>query len=255
MKMIAPSLLSADFSRLGVEIAAVEQAGADLLHIDVMDGRFVPNITIGPPVIAALRKCTSLPFDVHLMIDEPQRYLEDFAKAGSTMITVHVEASSHLHWTVARIRELGIKAGVSVNPATPLAMIEEILPSVDLVLVMTVNPGFGGQPFLEAVLPKIRRARTMIDAVAPYVLLSVDGGVTLKNIGDLAEAGTDIYVAGTSIFRSGDYDRTIAAMKDIIGAKPHRPPSQDSHPPVQEQPPRADGTTRLHTGKKKGPAR
>jgi ribulose-phosphate 3-epimerase len=219
MKMIAPSLLAADFSKLGAEIAAVEQAGADLLHIDVMDGHFVPNITIGPDVVSSLRKCTLLPFDVHLMIEEPQRFLEDFAKAGSTMLTVHVEATRHLHWTVTRIRELGLQAGVSVNPATPLALVEEILPSVNHLLIMTVNPGFGGQPFIDAVLPKIRKARAMIDALAPHVSLAVDGGVTLENIGAIAASGADIYVAGTSIFRGGDYGRTIAAMKDAIGAQ------------------------------------
>jgi ribulose-phosphate 3-epimerase len=230
MKKIAPSLLSADFSRLGAEVAAVEQAGADLLHIDVMDGRFVPNITIGPAVIASLRPVTSLPFDVHLMIEEPQRFLDDFAAAGSTMITVHVEATHHLHWTVARIRALGLRAGVSVNPATPLAQVEEILPYLDLLLVMTVNPGFGGQPFIDGVLPKVRRAREMLDAAAPRVSLAVDGGVTLENIGALAAAGADIFVAGTSIFRGGDYGRTIAAMRTAIGAQVPRSPQDCTSP-------------------------
>ncbi len=160
MKMIAPSILSADGSSLGEEIAAVEAAGADWIHIDVMDGHFVPNLTIGPGLIASLRKTTRLPFDVHLMIENPERYIDDFAKAGSDRITVHAEATVHLHRTVAMIREKGLRAGVSLNPATPLVQIEPILPDVDLLLVMTVNPGFGGQKFIEGMLPKIAQAKT-----------------------------------------------------------------------------------------------
>src|SRR3990172_9242565 len=162
MIKIAPSILSADFGRLAGEIAAVEKAGADLIHIDVMDGHFVPNITIGPGVVAALRKTTRLPFDVHLMIENPDAYLEAFVKAGSDIITVHVEATHHLHRTLSRIRELGVKVGVSLNPATPLVQVEEILPLLDQLLIMTVNPGFGGQKFIEGMLPKIRKARQLI---------------------------------------------------------------------------------------------
>src|SRR5450830_986236 len=175
MKKIATSILSADFSRLAEEIAAVEKAGADLIHIDVMDGHFVPNITIGSGVIAALRKTTRLPFDVHLMIENADRYLESFVQAGSDIITVHVEATHHLHRTVTMIRELGVKAGVSLNPATSLVQVEEILVAVDQLLIMTVNPGFGGQKFIAGVLPKIRRARELINATAPDVLIEVDG--------------------------------------------------------------------------------
>jgi ribulose-phosphate 3-epimerase len=218
MKLIAPSILSADFSRLKEEIAAVEAAGADWIHIDVMDGHFVPNITIGPGLVASIRKTTKLPFDVHLMIENPERYIDDFAKAGSDRITVHTEATVHLHRTVAMIREMGLKAGVSVNPATPLCQIEPVLPDIDLLLVMTVNPGFGGQKFITGSLSKIRQAKEMIRAVAPEVLLEVDGGVTLKNIRSIADAGTDILVAGSAIFRSGDYRETIRAMKTLLAA-------------------------------------
>jgi ribulose-phosphate 3-epimerase len=216
MKMIAPSILSADGSRLGEEIAAVEAAGADMIHIDVMDGHFVPNLTIGPGLIASLRKTTRLPFDVHLMIERPELYIEAFAQAGADWITVHVEASIHLHRTVAMIREKGLKAGVSLNPATPLSQVEPILPDVDLLLVMTVNPGFGGQKFIEGMLPKIAAARRMIREIAPEVLLEADGGVTPKNIRAIADAGADILVAGASIFGSGNYTETIASMKALL---------------------------------------
>jgi len=218
MKMIAPSILSADFSRLGDEIAAVEAAGADWIHIDVMDGHFVPNITIGPGLIASLRKTTRLPFDVHLMIENPERYIDAFAEAGADGITIHVEATVHLHRTVAMIREKGLKAGVSLNPATPLVQIEPILPDIDLLLVMTVNPGFGGQRFIEDSLPKIRQAKEMVRAAASEVLLEVDGGVTLKNIRAIADAGAEILVAGSAIFGSGDYAETIGAMKALLTA-------------------------------------
>lgn len=217
MKIIAPSILSADFSRLGEEIAAVEAAGADWIHIDVMDGHFVPNITIGPGVVKSLRKLTRLPFDVHLMIRHPDQFLEAFAEAGSDMITVHVEAVDHLHRTLARIRELGPKAGVSLNPATPLALIEPILSDIDLLLVMTVNPGFGGQQFIGTMLPKIKQARERIDQAAPSVLLEVDGGVTLANMPSILEAGADALVAGAAVFGSGDYAATIGRMKILMG--------------------------------------
>jgi ribulose-phosphate 3-epimerase len=218
MKIIAPSILSADFSRLGEEIAAVEAAGADWIHIDVMDGHFVPNITIGPVVIASIRKTTGLPFDVHLMIENPERYIDDFARAGADRITVHVEATPYLPRTVAMIRERGLKTGVSVNPATPLVRIEPILPDIDLLLIMTVNPGFGGQKFIEGSLPRIRQAKEMIRALAPEALLEVDGGVTLKNVRAISDAGADILVAGSAVFGSGDYTTTIGAMKALLAA-------------------------------------
>jgi ribulose-phosphate 3-epimerase len=203
MKMIAPSILSADFSRLGEEIAAVEAAGADWIHIDVMDGHFVPNITIGPVVIASIRKTTGLPFDVHLMIENPERYIDDFARAGADRITVHVEATPYLPRTVAMIRERGL---------------EPILPDIDLLLIMTVNPGFGGQKFIEGSLPRIRQAKEMIRALAPEALLEVDGGVTLKNVRAISDAGADILVAGSAVFGSGDYTTTIGAMKALLAA-------------------------------------
>ncbi|MCX5844806.1 MAG: ribulose-phosphate 3-epimerase [Deltaproteobacteria bacterium] len=217
MKKIAPSILSADFSRLGEEILAVEAAGADWIHIDVMDGHFVPNITIGPRPIQSLRKITRLPFDVHLMIENPERYIDAFADAGSDLITVHVEAARHLHRIIAHIRERGIKAGVSLNPATPLVQVEPILNDVDVLLIMTVNPGFGGQKFINSALPKIRKAREMVNSTAPNVAIEVDGGVTLDNIKSIAEAGADIIVAGASVFGSGNYKQTIGAMKAILG--------------------------------------
>jgi ribulose-phosphate 3-epimerase len=218
MKKIAPSILSADFSRLAEEIAAVEKAGADLIHIDVMDGHFVPNITIGAGVIAALRKTTRLPFDVHLMIENADRYIESFVQAGSDIITVHVEATHHLHRTVTMIRELGVKAGVSLNPATPLGQVEEILAAVDQLLIMTVNPGFGGQKFIAGVLPKIRRAKEMINATAPAVLIEVDGGVTLDNVAAISAAGADILVAGAAVFGQGNYAQTIGKMKALLNS-------------------------------------
>lgn len=217
MKKIAPSILSADFSRLGEEIRAVEDAGADLIHVDVMDGHFVPNITIGPPVVASIKKTARVPLDVHLMIDNPDRYIQNFADAGSDIITVHVEATAHLHRTVHLIREAGAKAGVSINPATPLVDIEQVIGDMDLLLVMTVNPGFGGQKFIESMLSKIRRARDMIDRVSPDALLEVDGGITLQNIGAVKDAGADIFVAGSSIFLGGDYGQTIHKMRAILG--------------------------------------
>jgi ribulose-phosphate 3-epimerase len=216
MKKIAPSILSADFSKLGEEILAVEAAGADWIHIDVMDGHFVPNITIGPGPIQSLRKITRLPFDVHLMIENPERYIDAFADAGSDVITVHVEAAHHLHRIIAHIRERGIKAGVSLNPATPLVQVEPILNDIDVLLIMTVNPGFGGQKFIPQSLPKIRKARALVNSTAPGVAIEVDGGVTLDNIKSIAEAGADIIVAGASVFGSGNYKQTIGSMKAIL---------------------------------------
>jgi ribulose-phosphate 3-epimerase len=213
MVLIAPSILSADGGRLHEEIAAVEKAGADWIHIDVMDGHFVPNITMGPAIISALRKTTKLPFDVHLMIENPENYIESFARAGADIITVHVEAASHLHRTIDIIKKAGKKAGVSLNPATPLTQIEEILPDIDLLLIMSVNPGFGGQQFIETTLPKIIKAKEMLSALSNKPLLEVDGGVNLQNIAGIARAGADVLVAGASIFGTDDYSQTIAALK------------------------------------------
>jgi ribulose-phosphate 3-epimerase len=216
-KQIAPSILSADFSRLGEEIKAVEKAGADLIHVDVMDGHYVPNITIGPGVVSSLRKATGLPFDVHLMIEDPDRYIDAFVDAGSNIITVHAEAVIHLHRTVQTIKEKGVKVGVSLNPSTPLACVEEILPDIDLLLIMTVNPGFGGQKFISGMLPKIRKARELAQTRGLKMAIEVDGGVTAENIGTLAEAGADIFVAGAAIFGSPSYSDTINRMKAILG--------------------------------------
>jgi len=216
-KQIAPSILSADFSRLGEEIKAVEKAGADLIHVDVMDGHYVPNITIGPGVVSSLRKTTSLPFDVHLMIEDPDRYIDAFVDAGSNIITVHAEAVTHLHRTVQYIKAKGARAGVSLNPSTPLSCVEEILPDIDLLLIMTVNPGFGGQKFIAGMLPKIRKARELAQARGLEMAIEVDGGVTAENIGTLADAGADIFVAGAAVFGSTSYGDTIARMKAILG--------------------------------------
>ena len=216
MKKIAPSILSADFGKLAEEIQKVEAAGADLIHVDVMDGHFVPNLTFGPPVIASIRKVTRLPFDVHLMIEKPERAIQDFANAGSDIITIHVEAETHLHKAIDFIKEKGIKAGVSLNPATPLCLIDEIIEDIDLLMVMSVNPGFGGQQFIESTLAKIQKARNLIDERAPHVLLEVDGGVKLDNMKSIKEAGADVFVAGSAIFKSTDYKQTIQAMKKIL---------------------------------------
>jgi ribulose-phosphate 3-epimerase len=211
--MIAPSILSADFTRLGEEITAVAKAGADVIHIDVMDGHFVPNITIGPLVVKAVRTITDLPLDVHLMIENADAYLEDFAKAGADWITVHVETGYHLHRTIHRIKELGKKAGAVLNPATPLTSLEEILPDLDLVMLMTVNPGFGGQSFIESSLTKIRQLKKMIDDRGLNVGIEVDGGVSPKTIGSIAAAGANIFVAGSAVFGQSDYAKVIAELK------------------------------------------
>ena len=216
MKLIAPSILSADFSRLGEEINAVEKVGADWIHVDVMDGHFVPNITIGPVVVEAVKRATKLPLDVHLMIENPDRYLEDFAKAGSTLMTVQVEACVHLHRTIQAIKALDVKAGVVVNPATPLSAIEWILEDVDLVLIMSVNPGFGGQKFIPQALQKIRHLKAMIRAKNPNALIEVDGGINQETIQSVAEAGADVFVAGSAIFGSSDYGKTISTFRSLI---------------------------------------
>jgi ribulose-phosphate 3-epimerase len=213
MKKIAPSILSADFSRLGDEVRAVDRAGADYIHIDVMDGHFVPNITIGPLVVEAVRKVTSLPLDVHLMIENPDLYIPGFAEAGADIIVVHAEATNHLHRTVQLIKSFGKKAGVSFNPATPLHQLDYLVDELDLVLLMTVNPGFGGQSFIEACLPKIHALRGILDKRGLETELEVDGGVKIENIGRISSAGADVFVAGSAVFSSADYADTIAELK------------------------------------------
>ncbi|HKI50617.1 MAG TPA: ribulose-phosphate 3-epimerase [Geothermobacteraceae bacterium] len=213
MVKISPSILSADFARLGEEIQAIERGGADYVHVDVMDGHFVPNITIGPLVVDAVRKITDLPLDVHLMIENPDLYIADFAQAGADIITVHQEAVSHLHRTVQLIKSFGKKAGVSINPATPASSLDMILADLDLVLVMTVNPGFGGQSFIDSCLPKIRQLREQITERGLAVELEVDGGVKIDNIGEIAASGADVFVAGSAVFGAANYAATIAALR------------------------------------------
>jgi ribulose-phosphate 3-epimerase len=202
MIKLAPSILSADFARLGEQIAEVARAGADYIHVDVMDGHFVPNITIGAPVVAAIRPVTSLPLDVHLMIEHPERYISEFVHAGADIITVHVEASPHLHSTIQLIKELGVRAGVSLNPPTPIGAVEEFLHHVDLVLIMSVNPGFGGQPFIPETLPRIANMRKILDDRGLSAELEVDGGINADNAPDIVKAGANVLVAGNSVFRA-----------------------------------------------------
>jgi len=216
MKLIAPSILSADFARLGEEIRAVEAAGADWIHVDVMDGHFVPNITIGPLVVEAARRSTRLPLDVHLMIAHPERYVADFAKAGADYIAVQAEACLHLDRTIQLIRQCGAKPGVVLNPATPLSSLEWVLDQLDLVLIMSVNPGFGGQSFIPAALPKIRALREMLTRSGSRALIEVDGGVNPQTLADVAAAGADVFVAGSAIFGSPDYTATIRRFREIL---------------------------------------
>jgi len=214
MIKIAPSILSADFSRLGEEIIAAEKAGADLIHVDVMDGHFVPNITIGPLVVKAVKKVASIPLDVHLMIEDPDRYIRDFAESGADIITVHAEASVHLHRSIQNIKECGVKAAVSINPATPLSNIELILPIVDMVLLMSVNPGFGGQKFIPEVLLKIRQLKSLITGSKLKVEIEVDGGVTVDNVAEVQTAGADIVVMGNAFYNSKDYAETVRVVRE-----------------------------------------
>jgi ribulose-phosphate 3-epimerase len=215
---IAPSILSADFARLAEEVACVEQGGADLLHIDVMDGHFVPNLTVGPPIVSALRKVTKLPLDVHLMITNPDAFIAELAEAGADYITVHVETAPHLHRTVETIKERGVRAGVTLNPATSLTTVEEIIADIDLLLIMSVSPGFGGQHFIPSTLGKIERARRLLDDTGSHADLEVDGGVKVDNAERIIQAGADILVAGSAIFSSQDYRATIAALRQSAQA-------------------------------------
>ena len=216
MKKISPSILSADFGRLAEEVRAVEEAGADYIHIDVMDGHFVPNITIGPFVVAAVKKITKLPLDVHLMIENPGCYVPEFARAGADIITVHAEATHHLHAVIMQIKELNIKAGVAINPATPVHSLGQVVADLDLVLVMSVNPGFSGQSFIPASLKKIKKVRSIMDKRGSDAELEVDGGIKIDNIAEVARAGADVFVAGSAIYGSDDYAATIKAMREEL---------------------------------------
>lgn len=213
---IAPSILSADFARLGEQVAAAELGGADYIHVDVMDGHFVPNITVGPLVVSAVRRSTRLPLDVHLMIEEPERYLADFAAAGADCLTVHVETCPHLHRTIQQIKELGCRAGVTLNPSTSVVALEQVLPDVDLVLVMTVNPGFGGQALIEGTLPKIQRVREMLDGLGSDAEIEVDGGIDPETAPRVTRAGASVLVAGSAVF--GATDGAAKAIERIRAA-------------------------------------
>lgn len=215
MPLIAPSLLSADFSELGKAAALLDRSEADWFHLDVMDGRFVPNITFGMPVIKAIRPLSDKPFDVHLMIAEPERYIEDFKKAGADILSIHLEASTHLHRSLQAIRQCGMKSGVALNPHSPVESIEHVLAETDLVCLMSVNPGFGGQKFIESTYEKVRRLKAMIHAQGTNTLIEIDGGVSDANAQLLKEAGADVLVAGSYVFGSADPEKTIAGLKAI----------------------------------------
>jgi ribulose-phosphate 3-epimerase len=216
MRKLSASVLSADFGRLAEQVQEAEQAGVDWIHVDVMDGHFVPNITIGPTVTQALRRATSLPLDVHLMISNPERYVQDFAAAGADWLGVHVEATVHLERLIQQIKETGAKASVTLNPATPLDCLEYVLKEVDMVLLMTVNPGFSGQKFIPGVLPKIRRLRQMIDAQELNVLIQVDGGVSFDTVGDIVAAGADVLVSGSGIFNDKPLAENVRRLKELM---------------------------------------
>ena len=214
---LAPSILSADFSKLGAQIDEAEKAGADWIHVDVMDGHFVPNITIGPDVVKSIRSCTTLPLDVHLMVESPEKYIKQFAEAGSDIITVHAEACKHLHRVVENIKELGARAGVSINPATPLELIDEILPSIDLVLIMSVNPGFGGQKYIKGSENKVARLRKKIDDLGLSCEIEIDGGITAENASKVVNAGAGVLVAGSAVFNKKEtIAEAIAKIKNSI---------------------------------------
>ncbi len=211
--LIAPSILSADFANLGRDVAAVEQGGADLIHVDVMDGHFVPNITIGVPVVRALKKVATRPLDVHLMIEQPDRYIDEFVAAGADMVSVHVEAVPHLHRTITHIRKLGARAGAVLNPSTPAGLLEDIAGDLDFVLVMSVNPGFGGQAFIPHSLEKVRRVRRVLDAAGSTAAIEIDGGIDTSNVADVVAAGATILVAGNAIFGHGDAAAATRALR------------------------------------------
>src|SRR5512136_2230711 len=211
---IAPSILSADFGRLAEEVRAAEAAGADWIHVDVMDGRFVPNITIGPLVVEAVRKVTRLPIDAHLMIVEPEKYVEAFAKAGADVISVHAETSPHLHRTLQAVRAAGARPAVALNPSTPLDCLDHVLGDVDMVLLMSVNPGFGGQSYIPAVTEKVRRLRRMADERGQALEIQVDGGIKASTVGAVAEAGANVFVAGTAVFGAPDYRAAISGIRE-----------------------------------------
>ncbi len=217
MKKLAPSILSADFARLGEEIKAVEEAGADYIHIDIMDGHFVPNITIGPLVVETAKAVTTLPLDVHLMISDPDRYVQDFIKAGSDLLSVHVETCPHLQRTLTYIRELGGRSAAVLNPSTPISTLEYVMDDLDMVLLMTVNPGFGGQKFIPTMLPKIQKMRALIDEKKLPIELEVDGGVNLENISQISQAGADVVVAGSAVYKSADCREAVRMMKEKLG--------------------------------------
>lgn len=217
MTLIAPSILSADFMRLGQEIQSAKSAGADWLHLDIMDGHFVPNITFGPDVVRGIRQITDLILDVHLMIQRPQDFINDFAQAGADYITIHAEASFHLHRLIQRVKECGKKVGVSLNPSTPVSSLEYILEDLDMVLVMSVNPGFGGQEFIPSMIPKIALLREMIDSKGLKTLIEVDGGVNIDNIKTIVNAGVDVVVMGSAFFKSGNYREFISAIREKLG--------------------------------------
>jgi len=215
LKKIAPSILSADFAHLADEILSVEKAGADYIHIDVMDGHFVPNITIGPLVIEAVRTVTKLPLDVHLMIENPDPYIEVFAQAGSSILTVHPEVCYHLQRTLQMIRARGIQPAVAINPATPLCVLDHVLDDIEMILIMTVNPGFGGQQFIPAMVSKVAQLRRQLDRSGHGIAIEVDGGITEENIQQIARAGADVFVSGSGIFKTPDYAKTISSMKAL----------------------------------------
>jgi ribulose-phosphate 3-epimerase len=217
---VAPSILSADFAALGRDIAAAERGGADLIHVDVMDGHFVPNITIGPPVVRAIKRIATRPLDVHLMIEEPDRYIEEFIAAGASMVSVHVEAVPHLHRSVTHIKKLGAKAGVVLNPSTPAALLEDIAPDVDFVLVMSVNPGFGGQSFIPNTLKKLQRVRAVLSAAGSSAPIEIDGGIGLENVSAVVAAGANILVAGQAIFGTSDAESATRALRAAANRTP-----------------------------------